>query len=90
MPGQIAMHDANVYVDGFGPEAADTLDLLGHQVLVRQGRAVVRTRGGSLIRERGGVVSTMRDRDTGKWTVTFTDDEVWTIQAVAKKCGACS
>lgn len=90
MAGQIAMHDANIIVAGTGPEFADRHEYLGHQVLVRNGRANIRTRGGTLIRERAGVVSTKRDPDTGGWSVTFTDDETWSVVAVIKKCGACA
>lgn len=87
MAGQIAMHEANVvsYTSDI-----ETGNWPSHQVLVRNGRAVVQTRDGVVVRERGGIVSTARDGAPGAWRVTFTDGETWTIRQVQKPCGACS
>lgn len=89
MSASFAYTEADVTVTGLPPDPdADAARHLRHTVMVRNGVARVRARNGNLVRERGGIL-TVEKRGRGAWLVTFVDGEVWQVDAVGKRCGAC-
>lgn len=86
MPATFGFASADVTVDTGIPDSEPKL-LEAHNILVRGGRGVLRTRAGILVDDRRGVAMSER-LGHNSWKVTFADGVVWTV-TVSKRCATC-
>lgn len=70
------------------PGGGKAIEHKGHSIIVRGGKAKVRSRAGKLVAEKGSILSATKV-SAAEWQVQFADGAVWAVTAIQRGCSSC-